>query len=98
MAEVEEVVLPPPQDGQSDQEEEAEKEDQIKSEVTEKGVGKEDRGEKEVRTNKKIKVSSLIIIYCRILMDDFRPSYMYHSHLTRFKWRAARLLKAKQAR
>ena len=70
MAEVEEVVLPPPQD---DQEEEAEKEDQIKSEVTEKGVGKEDSGEKEVRTNKKIKVSSLIIIYCRILMDDYRP-------------------------
>ena len=55
MAEVEEVVLPPPQDDQDGQEEEAGKmeEDQIKSEAAEKGVDKEDRGEKEVRTNKK---------------------------------------------
>ena len=50
MAEVEEVVLPPPQDdqsdqdGQDDQEVEARKmeEDQIKSEVTEEGVDKEE--------------------------------------------------------
>ena len=59
MAEVEEVVLPPPQDGQDDQDDqevEAGKmeEDQIKSEVAEEGVDKEDRGEKGVRTNKNI--------------------------------------------
>ena len=60
MAEVEEVVLPPPQDDQDDQgdqEVEAEKmeEDQIKSEVAEEGVSKEGgSGEKEVRTNKNI--------------------------------------------
>ena len=57
MAEVEEVVLPPPQDGQGDQDDqvvEAGKmeEDQIKSEAAEEGVDKEDSGEKEVRTNK----------------------------------------------
>ena len=52
MAKVEEVVLLPPQDGQGDQDDqddqevEAEKENQIKSDVAEKGVGKEDSGEK----------------------------------------------------
>ena len=69
MAEVEEVVLPPPQDDQDDhdgqddqddqdgQEVEAGKmeEDQIKREVAEEGVDKEGgSGEKEVRTNKNI--------------------------------------------
>ena len=60
MAEVEEVVLPPPQDdqsdqdGQDDQEVEARKmeEDQIKSEVTEEGVDKEEgSGGREVKIN-----------------------------------------------
>ena len=60
MAEVEEVVLPPPQDGQGDQDDQdgqevkagKMEEDQIKSEAAEERVDKEDRGEKEVRTNK----------------------------------------------
>ena len=63
MAEVEEVVLPPPQDDQDDQgdqdgqEVEAGKmeEGQIKSDVAEVGVDKEGgSGEKEARTNKNI--------------------------------------------
>ena len=63
MAEVEEVVLPPPQGDQDDQEVEAEKENQIKSDVAEKGVGKEDSGEKGVRTNKNI----LFLFYNNLL-------------------------------
>ena len=62
MAELEEVVLPPPQDGQGDQDGQDDREveagkmeeDQSKNELAEKGIGKEDSAEKEVRINKNI--------------------------------------------